>query len=102
MQPLLGDGAIALVVNVAAVGSACRLSVDVHVKAHGPSSRSRSHDEMQIARVKATRDPPVGLVQQRGLFPDGPITGKRPFLVPPSGLSAGDPTRGRCPATLER
>src|SRR4029453_7132731 len=49
-------------------------------KAHGSSSRCRSHDEMKIAGVKAVRDPPVDLVQRSGLFLHRPTTRKRPLI----------------------
>src|ERR1700730_2108063 len=69
IQPLSGNRAVALVVNINSVSSNRRLSIDEHAKAHGSSSRRRSHDEMKIAGVKAIRDPPGGLVQHSGLFP---------------------------------
>src|SRR5262249_8899278 len=73
IQPLVGNRSVALIVNVNSVSCARRLSIDQHAKSHGSSSRCRSHDEMNIAGVKAVRDPPVGLVQHGGLFPDRPI-----------------------------
>src|SRR5262245_46589598 len=76
IQPLFGNRAVALVVNVNSVSSARGLSIDEHAKAHGSSVRCRSHDKMQIAGVKAVHDPPVGLVQYSGLFPNCPITRK--------------------------
>src|SRR5262245_1935793 len=80
VQPLFGNRAVALVVNVNSVSSARRLSIDEHAKAHGSSWRCRSHDKMQIAGVKAVHDPPVGLVQQSGLFHHCPITRKGPMI----------------------
>ena len=80
IHPLFGNRAVALVVNVNSVSSARRLSIDKHAKAHGSSSRRRSHDEMKIAGVKAVRDPPVGLVQHSGLFLHRPITRKGPMI----------------------
>src|SRR6059036_324352 len=77
IQPLFGSGAVPLVVHVKAASSARRLSIDKHAKAHGGSSRFRAHDEMQVPGMKAVHDPPVGLVQHRGLFADRPITGQR-------------------------
>src|SRR5215212_7995072 len=69
IQPLFGNRAVALVVNVNSVSSARRLSVDEHAKPHRGSSRCRSHHEMKVAGVEAVRDPPVGLVQHGGLLP---------------------------------
>src|SRR5260370_15942490 len=67
IQPLVSRRAAAPLVNVNSVSSARRLSIAEHAKAHGRSPRRWSHDQMQIAAVKAVRDPPVGLVQHRGL-----------------------------------
>src|SRR5258708_11803625 len=80
IQPLFGNRAVTLVVNVNSVSSARRLSIDEHAKAHGSSPRCRSHDEMKIAGVKAVRDPPVGFVQHRGLSLHRPLTGKGPMI----------------------
>src|SRR5215213_11426610 len=74
IQSLFGNRAVALVVNVNSVSSARGLSIEEHAKSHGSSSRCRSHDEMEIAGVKAVRDPPVSLVQHGGLFLHRPIT----------------------------
>src|SRR6266550_6848000 len=67
-------------VNVTAVSSTRRSSIDARAKAHGRSPHCRSHDQMQIAGVKAVRDAPVGLVQHRGLSLHRPITGKGPMI----------------------
>src|SRR2546429_3094684 len=80
IQPLFAGRAVALVVDVYAVSSTRGPPVDKHAKARGCSWRYRSHDEMEIAGVKAVRDPPVGLVEHRGLFPDRPVAGKRPLV----------------------
>ena len=93
IQPRCGHRAVALVVHVNAVRSARRLSIEAHAKAHGSASWCRPHDEMQIAGVKAVHDPPVGLVQHRGLFPHCPITRQGPMI-------ALQPLGGRIDATL--
>src|SRR5215210_4462102 len=67
VQPLFANRAVTLVLNVNSVSSVRRLSIDEHAKSHGRSSRCRSHDKMKTARVKAVRDPPVGLIQYSGL-----------------------------------
>src|SRR4030095_12138805 len=85
--------AVSFVANVNSVSSARRLSIDEHAKAHGSSSRCRSHDEMKIAGMKAVRDPPVGLVQDSGLFLHRPITRKGPMIE-------SQPRRGNIDATL--
>src|SRR5437588_9770754 len=82
IQPLLDNRAVALVVNITSVSSARSLSIDEHAKAHGRSSRCRSHDEMEIAGVKAVRDPPVGRVQHRSPSLHRPLTRKGPMIEP--------------------
>src|SRR5256885_15959587 len=62
IQPLLGNRAVALFVDIDSVGGARRLSIDEHAKSDGRSSLRRTHDQVKIARVKAVGDPPVGLV----------------------------------------
>src|SRR5215216_424125 len=57
IQPLFANRAVSLLVNVDSMSSARRLPIDEHAKSHGSSSRCGSHDEMQIAGVKAVRDP---------------------------------------------
>src|SRR5947209_4844207 len=92
IQPWLDNRAVALVVNVTSVSSARSLSIDAHAKAHGSSSRCRSHDEMEIAGVKAVRDAPVGRVQHRSPSLHRPLTGKGPMIEPqPCGGSIDAP-----------
>src|SRR5215204_3197567 len=93
IQPLFGNRAVALLVNVDSVSSPRRLPIDEHAKSHGGSSRCWSHDEMKIAGLKAVRDPPVGLVQHGGLSLHRPITQKRPMIEP-------QPRRGIVDAVL--
>src|SRR5207248_9205087 len=80
IQPLVGHRAVALVVNVTSVGIARRLSIEEHAKAHGRSSRCRSHDQMQIAGVKAVRDAPWGLPQRNGPSPSRPLSQPCPLV----------------------
>ena len=74
MKPLFADFAVALIVGVDAVRCAGRLSIDAHAHAHRGSASSGSHDEMEVARVKAVRDAPIGLVQHNGVWSDRPVT----------------------------
>src|SRR5438067_3359554 len=76
IQPLLGNRAVALVVDVDSVCSARRLSIDEHAKSHGSSSHRRSHDKVKIAGVKTVNDPPVGLVQHDGVSLHRPVARK--------------------------
>jgi hypothetical protein len=48
VEPLLGRGAVALVVDVGAVRGARRLPVDADAEADGGTPRCRSHDQMQL------------------------------------------------------
>jgi hypothetical protein len=75
VQALLRDCAVALLVDIASVDRTWRLSIDQHAKSHGDSWRFRTHDEMEIARVKTVRDTSIGLVQRGGFFLDRPIAG---------------------------
>src|SRR5688572_12397909 len=80
IQPLFGDCAVALLVNVYSVSHARRLSVDQHAKSHGRFWLRRAHYEMKITRVKTIRDGSIRLVQHDGLVLDGPIARKRPII----------------------
>src|SRR6266851_9408037 len=80
IQPLFGNRAVALIVNVTSVSLARRQSIDEHAKSYRSSSRRWSHDQMKIAGVKAVHDAPVGFVQHRGLSLHRPITGKGPMI----------------------
>ena len=92
IRPLLGSRAVALFVSVDSVSDAWRLSVDEHAKSHGSSTPCRRHDEVQIAGVKAVRDPPVGLVQDIGPAPHRPITRERPMIESQSRRDSIDAT----------
>lgn len=70
MQPWLGRRADALVVAAMSVSGVRRPSINEYAKSHGSSSGGRAHHEVKIADAKALGDPPVGLVEHRGLFPD--------------------------------
>ena len=80
IQPLPGNRAVALVVDVGSMSSARRLSIDEDAKSDGRSSRRRCHDEMKIAGVKTVRDPPVPLVQRDGVSLHRPVAGKGPII----------------------
>jgi hypothetical protein len=73
VQPLFGNCAVALLVNVNSVSRAWRLSIDQHAKSHGRSWHRWAHDEMKIAGVKAVRDASTGLVQYGGILLHSPI-----------------------------
>src|ERR1035438_2545599 len=80
IHPQFRGCAAALVVDVNSVSSARRLTIEEHAKSNRSSARCRSHDEMQVTRVKTVRDPPFGLVQHNGLLPQRPIPRKGPTV----------------------
>src|SRR5215208_6648913 len=61
VHPLFGHRAVARFIDVNAVSSARRLSIDQHAEFHGRSRRRRPHDEMKVAGVKTVRDASAGL-----------------------------------------
>src|SRR5215207_10226104 len=63
IQPLFGNRAVALIVNVCTVSSARRISVDEHAKRHRSSSRWGSHHEVHVARMEPDRNPSWRLVE---------------------------------------
>jgi hypothetical protein len=54
---------VTLFVDVKAVGGAGRFSIEEYAERHGRVSRTRSHDEMDVAGVEAERDSAIGSVQ---------------------------------------
>src|SRR5262249_57029498 len=80
VQPLLGDRAVTLRVDVASLSGAWRLSIDQHAKSHRRSWRFRTHDEMKIAGMETVGDTSVGLVQRGSFSFDRPIAGQGPFI----------------------
>src|SRR5215510_3818355 len=90
IKPLFGHGAVAMLVNVNAVGPARRLSIDQHTKLDGCSRHCWTHDEVKIAGVEAIGDAPTGLVQCGGILFHGPIAEQCPLIEPQSrGLFIG-------------
>src|SRR5258708_6395003 len=80
--PLFGDRAVALLVDIRPVSSTRCLSINADAKPHGGTWRCRSHDEMQIAGMKAICDPPIALVQLAEPLPHRPISGQGPMVQP--------------------
>src|SRR4029077_17220711 len=80
IQPLIGNRAVALFVNIGSVSGPWRLSVDEHAESRGSSFRCRSHHQVKIAGMKAACDPPVWLVQHRSLFSHRPIAREGPVI----------------------
>jgi hypothetical protein len=80
IEALLGNCAIALVVNVAAMRRTRRMSIDENAKWHETLTRCRSHHEVNIPSVKAIGDPPVGRIQCNRFSANRPIPLKRPMV----------------------
>src|SRR5919112_4982155 len=74
VQPRVGDHAMALVVEVGAVGGARGLVVDPHLEPYRRPPCRRGHDQVQVAGVEAGGDPPLGLVEHDGLPLYRPVT----------------------------
>src|SRR5262245_55530378 len=89
IQSLLGHGPAALSVHVEPVGPAGGLSIEAHAESDRLPAHRRPHDQMQVPRVKASDDPPVGLSEHRGLSRQRPVTRQRPAIqrqVPRCGI----------------
>jgi hypothetical protein len=82
IQPLFGDRAVSLIVNIDPVSRARRLAVNQNAKSHGSPRRRRAHYEVKIAGMETKRDSAAGLVQYGPLVPHRPIAGKRPMIEP--------------------
>jgi hypothetical protein len=80
VEPLAGDRAMALAVNVGAVRRARRRSVDEHPDRMDVPPDGRPHDQVKVASVEAVRDLPGGLVQRGGLFGRRPVPGQGPMI----------------------
>src|SRR5215475_8460164 len=67
IHPRLGDLASALIIDIQTVRSTWRSTVDEDTKPHRAVAGRRTHDQIDVARVKAIHDVAVGLVQNRGV-----------------------------------
>src|ERR1700704_124275 len=63
MQARLGDGALAVLVDVEPTGCSGPFAVEEHAKAHRLTVRCRPHHQVKIACVEAMRDPPTRSVE---------------------------------------
>src|SRR5207237_508279 len=61
VEPRSGCRSLTVFVDVKAVRRAWRFSIDQHAERHGPLS-TWPHDQVDVARVEAERDPPICLV----------------------------------------
>jgi hypothetical protein len=74
IQPLFGDRAVPLIVNIDPVSRIRRLAIDQNTKSHGRPRHGRARDEMKIASVETKSGPAAGLMQHGPLVPHRPIT----------------------------
>jgi hypothetical protein len=65
VHPWLGNGASALLVNVEAMSVTWGAAIDEHVESHRTTSGRGTHDQIDIAGVKAVHEPPVVRVRNR-------------------------------------
>src|SRR5262245_56767852 len=80
VEPLLGHGAVALLVDVEAAAGAGGFSVDQHAKPDRGALCGRPHDQVQITRAKPVGDPPARLMRDDRLPLHRPIAGERPAI----------------------
>src|SRR5262249_39177275 len=80
VEPLLDDGAVALIVGVAAVGLVWRLAVDQGAEPDRCSRCRRSHHQVEVAGVEAVGDLVAAGLRCPRLFGHGPITGQGPMV----------------------
>src|SRR5206468_9793945 len=82
VEPLLRHRAVALFVHVPAASIARRLTVNEHAESYRRSSGERSHDQMQIARVKPIDDASVRFIEGYEAGGYRPIATERPLIEP--------------------
>ena len=80
IQTRFDHRAVAAVVHVEAVSRTGRLSVDRHAETYGAPWPWRAHDEMKVARVKATHDAAVGTAEDGCLPAHRPLASQRPLI----------------------
>ena len=80
VQPLLGHGPVALLVDVDSVVGAGLLPVHRHAEPHRGSPRRRAHHEMEIARAEPVRDAAARLVQHARPALDRPVAREGPVV----------------------
>src|SRR3954471_7605687 len=81
VEPLLGKGAVPVLVDVTAVRCAGRLSIEPHTKAYRRTESCRTHNEIYIATVETVNDCTIRLVERDPLALYRPVARQRP-LVP--------------------
>src|SRR6476469_7394406 len=80
IQPVTGDDSVALFVGIFPVLFSGRMAVDGYSIVDGLALGRGTEDKMQIARMEAKPDSAARRNACRGLAPDKPAAGKRPFV----------------------
>src|SRR6478735_8116187 len=80
IQPVTGDDSVALFVGIFPVLFSGRMAVDGYSIVDGLALGPGTEDKMQIARVESKPDLATRGKACRGLAPDNPAAGERPFV----------------------
>src|SRR4249920_2909972 len=82
IHPLVVGGAVAVLVDVDAMGAPRGLPVEAHPEANRRAPNRWSHHEMQIASVELIRDGTAGFIEPRRHGVDLPVARERPLVAP--------------------
>src|SRR5262245_10405472 len=102
IEPRLGDPAVALLIDIEAVGVSWRFSVDRDAEASRGPAHGRAHHQVEVARLKAVRDAPTRPVEHDRPCLDGPVANEGPVIECEARRGRIDPPRaearptGRC------
>ncbi len=100
---LFGHNAAALLIDVSAVRRTGRLPVEANDESRGGPAPGRSHDEVDVTRVKSIVDLAVRLLRCDGLAAERPIACECPFVQSQARCVADEVLRlGRAEISLAR
>src|SRR5262249_7784104 len=85
VDPLVVGGAVAMLIDVDAVGATRRLTVETHGEPHGGAPNRWTHYEMQIAGVELIRDGTARFIEPRRHGVDLPVARQCPLVAPQFG-----------------
>ena len=80
IQPLAGDGPVAVGIGIHTVIGAGRFAVDGDAEAHRLAVAAGPQHQMQVAGVEAIDDTAAGRIQRGALVGDGPVAGQAPGI----------------------
>src|SRR3954452_12981662 len=80
VEPLLDDGAVALLVHVEPVRVTWWLAVEEHAERHARVARGRAQHEVDVASVEAVADAAAGPLEDARPLRDGPLSAQRPLV----------------------